>query len=159
MAPIAEALQYKHRRAELRGAGETISKAKTMRVTFTLFHSNPQVVEFTVAGFDKHIDVVSRAAIGNRRGLRRLGDLFRTAHRSGRDSHRGLFELLRCTIVRMRSARLGGLRHRGAVFRERAVFHGRRFDPALDATRTSRELAVQWATAERKAIETSPDAA
>jgi hypothetical protein len=33
----------------------------------------------------------------------------------------------------------------------------RRFDPALDATRTSRELALQWATEERKAIEAYSD--
>jgi len=37
------------------------------------------------------------------------------------------------------------------------LLYGRRFDPALDATRTSRELAVLWATEERKAIEASSD--
>jgi hypothetical protein len=37
-------------------------------------------------------------------------------------------------------------------------FYGRRFDPALDASRPSRELAVQWAMEERKSIEVESDA-
>jgi hypothetical protein len=55
------------------------------------------------------------------------------------------------------------LRHHGAYgieaqfWKNEEFLIGRRFDPALDATRTSRELAVQWATAERKAIEASSD--
>ena len=34
-------------------------------------------------------------------------------------------------------------------------WYSRRFDPRLDVTRTSRELAVQWAMEERKTIEVS----
>ena len=36
-------------------------------------------------------------------------------------------------------------------------WYSRRFDPQLDPSRPPRELAVQWATKERKAIEASSD--
>jgi hypothetical protein len=38
-------------------------------------------------------------------------------------------------------------------YRNEEFLLGRRFDPRLDPTRTPRELAVQWAEEERKAIE------
>jgi hypothetical protein len=37
-------------------------------------------------------------------------------------------------------------------------WYSRRFDPQLDSSRAPRELALQWATEERKAIETSSNA-
>jgi len=40
-------------------------------------------------------------------------------------------------------------------FRNEEFSHSRRFDPRLDPTRTSRELAIQWAEEERRALEAS----
>jgi hypothetical protein len=37
-------------------------------------------------------------------------------------------------------------------------WYSRRFDPQLDPSRPLRELAIQWATEERKAIQASSDA-
>jgi hypothetical protein len=42
-------------------------------------------------------------------------------------------------------------------WKKEEFFFSRRFDPSLDATRPSRELAVQWATEEPKAIEAYSD--
>jgi hypothetical protein len=42
----------------------------------------------------------------------------------------------------------------GRLFTLREEFsHSRRFDPRLDASRPSRELAIQWADEERRALE------
>jgi hypothetical protein len=38
-------------------------------------------------------------------------------------------------------------------FRNEEFRHSRRFDSQLDPTRTPRELAIQWAEAERRALE------
>jgi hypothetical protein len=40
-------------------------------------------------------------------------------------------------------------------FRNEEFAYSRRFDPGLDPTRTPRELAVQWAETERRALEAS----
>jgi hypothetical protein len=40
-------------------------------------------------------------------------------------------------------------------FRNEEFGYGRRFDPRLDASRPSRELAIQWAEEERRALESS----
>jgi hypothetical protein len=42
-------------------------------------------------------------------------------------------------------------------FKNEDFLIGRRFDAALDATRPSRELAVQWAMEQRKSIEAASD--
>lgn len=54
--------------------------------------------------------------------------------------------------------------HTGKVYGVDAQFYkneefdrGRRFDPRLDSSRPSRELAVAWAEQERKHIEASSD--
>lgn len=39
------------------------------------------------------------------------------------------------------------------IFKNEELLIGRRFDPRLDASRPSRELAIAWAEEERKAIE------
>jgi hypothetical protein len=41
------------------------------------------------------------------------------------------------------------------IFKNEEFLYSRRFDPRLDATRPSRELAIVWAAEERKAIENS----
>jgi hypothetical protein len=40
-------------------------------------------------------------------------------------------------------------------YRNEEFRYGRRFDPGLDPTRTPRELAIQWAEEERRALEAS----
>src|SRR5262245_24374399 len=39
------------------------------------------------------------------------------------------------------------------IFQDGELLRARRFDPRLDASRQSREMAIAWATEERKAIE------
>jgi hypothetical protein len=38
------------------------------------------------------------------------------------------------------------------VFKNEGLLHSRRFDPRLDASRRSRELAIAWAEEERKGL-------
>jgi hypothetical protein len=85
----------------------------------------------------------------------------RTARRSRHDSRRpenGCSSFSAATIGSCANcATMAPYGIEAQFWKNEEFLFGRRFDPALDATRTSRDLAVQWAMEERKAIEASSD--
>ena len=74
----------------------------------------------------------------------------------GREPEPGelLFEFMAGhTRVRCELRDHGPLGVEAQFFRNEEFFCSRRFDPRLDASRPSRELAIAWATEERRALE------